>query len=85
MRIPIPEFTRDRFFRRPNMLEADRARLYYWNLACIAITAVPLWFMSTVNYRFCEESVMLSEAFKSAKPRAPDLGLYYPEKKRNSA
>ncbi|KAL8440573.1 hypothetical protein Efla_007234 [Eimeria flavescens] len=85
MHIPVPEFTRDRFFRRPNLLEADRARLYYWNMCCIALTALPVWFMMTVNYRFCEESVMLSESMKGAKQRPVDLRLYYPEKKRSSS
>ncbi|CDJ38337.1 hypothetical protein, conserved [Eimeria tenella] len=79
-RVPVPQFSRDRFFRRPNMLEADRARLYYFNLFSIAATAVPIWYMMTVNYRFCEESVMLSDSLGSSGVSPTDLGLFYPHK-----
>ncbi|CDI84232.1 hypothetical protein, conserved [Eimeria acervulina] len=85
LQLPLPQFTRDRFFRRPNMLEADKARVYYWNLFSIAVTALPIWYMMTVNYRFCEESVMLSEALGSAGPTKTDLGLFFPHKLNKTA
>ncbi|CDJ57258.1 hypothetical protein, conserved [Eimeria maxima] len=78
--LPLPQFTRDRFLRRPNMLEADRARLYYWNLFSIFATGLPIWYMMTVNYRFCEESMMLSESMGSTNPKTTDLGLFFPHK-----
>ncbi|OEH80448.1 hypothetical protein cyc_03159 [Cyclospora cayetanensis] len=65
---------------QPNMLEADRARLYYWNLFSIAATAVPIWYMMHVNYRFCEESVLLSESLGASRSGKTDLALYYPHK-----
>ncbi|CDJ49304.1 hypothetical protein, conserved [Eimeria brunetti] len=80
LQVPLPQFTRDRFFRRPNMLESDKARFYYWNLFSIAVTGLPIWYMMTVNYRFCEESVMLSEALGSVPLKQTDLGLFFPHK-----
>lgn len=88
--VPVPEFTKNRFFRRvsrcrlciletltrsyplaarrafcplppeplslpaffrlqKNALEGDRAKFYYWNLASLALTAVPLWYMASVR------------------------------------
>mmetsp|Transcript_10518 Transcript_10518/g.16825 ORF Transcript_10518/g.16825 Transcript_10518/m.16825 type:complete len:95 (+) Transcript_10518:79-363(+) len=55
MRIELPEFTKSRFARRSNMMDEDRVKWYNWNLACIALTAVPMVWMYTVNYRTCEE------------------------------
>mmetsp|Transcript_109782 Transcript_109782/g.310602 ORF Transcript_109782/g.310602 Transcript_109782/m.310602 type:complete len:94 (+) Transcript_109782:90-371(+) len=55
MRIEVPEFTKSRFARRSNMMDEDRVKWYNWNLACIGLTAVPLAWMYTVNYRTCEE------------------------------
>ena len=37
---------------QPNMLEADKARVYYWNLFSIAVTALPIWYMMTVSRGF---------------------------------
>eukprot|EP00442_Polarella_glacialis_P033760 CAMPEP_0115112254 /NCGR_PEP_ID=MMETSP0227-20121206/40565_1 /TAXON_ID=89957 /ORGANISM="Polarella glacialis, Strain CCMP 1383" /LENGTH=61 /DNA_ID=CAMNT_0002511855 /DNA_START=174 /DNA_END=359 /DNA_ORIENTATION=+ len=37
------------------MMDEDRVKWYNWNLACIALTAVPMVWMYTVNYRTCEE------------------------------
>merc|ERR1712083_222780 len=55
MRIEPVEFTKSRFARRSNMMDEDRVKWYNWNLACIALTAVPLAWMYTVNYRTSEE------------------------------
>merc|ERR1712137_1427251 len=55
MRIELPEFSKSRFIRRNYMMDEDRIKWYNWNLACIAVTAVPLAWMYTVNYRTCEE------------------------------
>lgn len=59
MKIELPEFSKSRFARRANMMDEDRVKWYNWNLACIALTAVPLTWMWTVNYRTCEEVEMI--------------------------
>merc|ERR1711941_147428 len=56
MSIDPPVFTKSRFARRWNMMDEDRLKWYNWNLACIALTAVPLWWMATVNYKTCEDT-----------------------------
>ena len=43
------------------MMEEDRIKWYNWNLACIILTAVPLTWMYTVNYRTCAEVRNLSD------------------------
>mmetsp|Transcript_30856 Transcript_30856/g.55994 ORF Transcript_30856/g.55994 Transcript_30856/m.55994 type:complete len:96 (+) Transcript_30856:61-348(+) len=55
MRIELPEFTKSRFARRSNMMDEDRVKWYNWNMACIALTAVPVAWMYTVNYRTSED------------------------------
>ncbi|PFH35124.1 hypothetical protein BESB_060110 [Besnoitia besnoiti] len=81
MEVPVPHFNKDRFFRRFNMMEMDRARFYYWNLFSIAVTALPIAYMFTANYRFCEESVMLSERSQGGQlPAQVDKGLFNSEK-----
>ncbi|CAE8633240.1 unnamed protein product, partial [Polarella glacialis] len=57
--IELPEFTKSRFSRRSNMMDEDRVKWYNWNLACIGLTAVPLVWMYTVNYRTSEEVVLI--------------------------
>merc|ERR1712061_983532 len=59
MNIEPPVFTKSRFARRWNMMDEDRVKWYNWNLACIALTAVPLAWMYTVNYRTSEETMVL--------------------------
>merc|ERR1711988_1684009 len=59
MRIEPVEFTKSRFARRSNLMDEDRVKWYNWNLACIAITAVPFVWMYTVNYQTCEEVPVL--------------------------
>mmetsp|Transcript_76627 Transcript_76627/g.212099 ORF Transcript_76627/g.212099 Transcript_76627/m.212099 type:complete len:94 (-) Transcript_76627:97-378(-) len=59
MKIEAPVFTRSRFARRYNMMEEDRVKWYNWNLACIALTAVPFLWMYTVNYRTSEDTMVL--------------------------
>mmetsp|Transcript_36618 Transcript_36618/g.55245 ORF Transcript_36618/g.55245 Transcript_36618/m.55245 type:complete len:95 (-) Transcript_36618:111-395(-) len=49
--IELPVFTKSRFARRENMMDEDRIKFYNWNLACIALTAVPAIWMYTVDYR----------------------------------
>mmetsp|Transcript_5385 Transcript_5385/g.14560 ORF Transcript_5385/g.14560 Transcript_5385/m.14560 type:complete len:95 (+) Transcript_5385:220-504(+) len=51
MRVEVPEFTQSRFAQRYNMMHEDRLKWYNWNLACIAITAIPVAYMCTVEYR----------------------------------
>ncbi|EPT27145.1 hypothetical protein TGME49_226500 [Toxoplasma gondii ME49] len=81
MEVPLPRFTKDRFYRRFNMMEVDRASFYYWNLFSIAVTTLPLAYMATVNYRFCEESVMISERSRGGQlPSDVDRGLFNSEK-----
>eukprot|EP00441_Pelagodinium_beii_P039068 CAMPEP_0197647688 /NCGR_PEP_ID=MMETSP1338-20131121/26171_1 /TAXON_ID=43686 ORGANISM="Pelagodinium beii, Strain RCC1491" /NCGR_SAMPLE_ID=MMETSP1338 /ASSEMBLY_ACC=CAM_ASM_000754 /LENGTH=93 /DNA_ID=CAMNT_0043221543 /DNA_START=72 /DNA_END=353 /DNA_ORIENTATION=- len=55
MKIDLPEFTKSRFARRSNMMDEDRVKWYNWNLACIALTTVPVLWMYTVNYRTSED------------------------------
>nr|ABI14384.1 hypothetical protein [Pfiesteria piscicida] len=57
--VEVPTFTKSRFARRTNMMDEDRVKFYNWNLACIALTAVPLLWMYTVNYRTSEETQIL--------------------------
>eukprot|EP00429_Kryptoperidinium_foliaceum_P084594 CAMPEP_0176211220 /NCGR_PEP_ID=MMETSP0121_2-20121125/14541_1 /TAXON_ID=160619 /ORGANISM="Kryptoperidinium foliaceum, Strain CCMP 1326" /LENGTH=91 /DNA_ID=CAMNT_0017550265 /DNA_START=73 /DNA_END=345 /DNA_ORIENTATION=- len=59
MKIEPPVFTRSRFARRYNMMDEDRVKWYNWNLACIALTAVPFLWMYTVNYRTSEDTMVL--------------------------
>mmetsp|Transcript_8155 Transcript_8155/g.18658 ORF Transcript_8155/g.18658 Transcript_8155/m.18658 type:complete len:94 (+) Transcript_8155:82-363(+) len=59
MKIETPVFTRSRFARRYNMMEEDRVKWYNWNLACVALTAVPFLWMYTVNYRTSEDTMVL--------------------------
>merc|ERR1712151_387105 len=59
MRIETPEFTKSRFARRWNMMDEDRVKWYNWNLACTLLTAVPLMYMYTVNYRTSEDTQVL--------------------------
>jgi len=59
MRVEVPEFTKSRFARRYNMMDEDRIKWYNWNLACIALTAIPFTWMYTVNYRTSEETATL--------------------------
>ncbi|PHJ17344.1 transmembrane protein [Cystoisospora suis] len=80
MQVPLPQFDKSRFFRRFNMMEMDRARFYYWNLFSIAVTALPLAYMATANYRFCEESLLLSERSRGAVSNEVDRGLFNSEK-----
>ena len=42
MRVVLPEFTNSRFSPCYNLMDEDRLKWYNWNLACIALTAVPL-------------------------------------------
>mmetsp|Transcript_14549 Transcript_14549/g.25573 ORF Transcript_14549/g.25573 Transcript_14549/m.25573 type:complete len:94 (+) Transcript_14549:80-361(+) len=55
MTIELPDFTKSRFARRSNMMDEDRVKWYNWNLACIALTTVPVLWMYTVNYRTSED------------------------------
>merc|ERR1711920_1223453 len=59
MRIELPEFSKSRFARRSNMMDEDRIKWYNWNLACTALTLVPLTWMYTVNYHTSEETETL--------------------------
>merc|ERR1712061_811972 len=59
MSIDPPVFTKSRFSRRWNMMDEDRVKWYNWNLACIALTAVPFLWMYTVNFRTSEETLTL--------------------------
>mmetsp|Transcript_86402 Transcript_86402/g.155611 ORF Transcript_86402/g.155611 Transcript_86402/m.155611 type:complete len:94 (-) Transcript_86402:101-382(-) len=59
MQIELPQFTKSRFARRSNMMDEDRVKWYNWNLACIGLTAVPLVWMYTVNYRTSEEVMLI--------------------------
>jgi len=51
MKVEVPEFTKSRFSQRYNMMHEDRLKWYNWNLACIAITAVPIGYMVTAEHR----------------------------------
>merc|ERR1739845_327031 len=55
MRVEPVEFTKSRFARRPNLMDEDRTKWYNWNLACIALTTVPFFWMYTVNHKSCFE------------------------------
>merc|ERR1711933_683221 len=59
MHIDPPVFTKSRFARRWNMGDEDRLKWYNWNLACIALTAVPFVWMYTVNYQTSEDTAVL--------------------------
>ncbi|CAJ1416645.1 unnamed protein product [Effrenium voratum] len=59
MKIEVPEFSKSRFARRSNLMDEDRVKWYNWNLACIALTTIPLTWMYTVNYRTSEEVEMI--------------------------
>merc|ERR1712060_251574 len=59
MQVDVPVFTKSRFARRWNMMDEDRVKWYNWNLACVALTAVPFLWMYTVNYRTSEETLVL--------------------------
>eukprot|EP00448_Togula_jolla_P019429 CAMPEP_0170590338 /NCGR_PEP_ID=MMETSP0224-20130122/11816_1 /TAXON_ID=285029 /ORGANISM="Togula jolla, Strain CCCM 725" /LENGTH=61 /DNA_ID=CAMNT_0010914127 /DNA_START=181 /DNA_END=366 /DNA_ORIENTATION=+ len=41
------------------MMDEDRVKWYNWNLACIALTGVPLLYMYTVKYQTSEETPVL--------------------------
>eukprot|EP00922_Rhytidocystis_sp_ex-Travisia-forbesii_P017787 GHVS01026511.1.p1 GENE.GHVS01026511.1~~GHVS01026511.1.p1 ORF type:complete len:110 (-),score=15.35 GHVS01026511.1:441-770(-) len=60
--IPVPEFSTDRRNRRmDSAIVADRGRLFYWNLSCIGLTAVPVGFLLWGNFgTVCEESEQLA-------------------------
>merc|ERR1712194_749177 len=42
--------------RRSNLQEEDRIKFYNWNLACIAVTVVPVAWIFTKNHDTCEET-----------------------------
>lgn len=46
----LPQFTKNRYVRRPNMMDEDRIKWYNMNLICIAITFVPIMYLKTVNF-----------------------------------
>lgn len=55
----LPQFTSARYQRRFNMAEEDRVKLFNWNLACIALTSVPLLYMKLVDYRVSPDTEMI--------------------------
>lgn len=81
MEVPLPSFSKNRLLRGFNMMEMDRARFYYLNLFSIAVTALPVAYMASANYRFCEESLILSELSRNSQlPSEIDRGLFNSEK-----
>eukprot|EP00450_Noctiluca_scintillans_P010906 CAMPEP_0194491144 /NCGR_PEP_ID=MMETSP0253-20130528/10124_1 /TAXON_ID=2966 /ORGANISM="Noctiluca scintillans" /LENGTH=93 /DNA_ID=CAMNT_0039331843 /DNA_START=66 /DNA_END=347 /DNA_ORIENTATION=- len=77
-RIDPVEFTKSRAVRRYNMMEEDRVKWYNWNLACIVLTAVPLAWMYTVDYKTSAEVAVLKRTLNptGAERIKYDLKLY---------
>ncbi|CAD7956373.1 unnamed protein product [Amoebophrya sp. A120] len=70
------QFTKDRAARRmTNMMEEDRVKFYNWNLACIAVTGVPLAYYLTVNYNSSDDT---DRILRVLDPDARSQIGYYP-------
>ncbi|SBT82628.1 conserved Plasmodium protein, unknown function [Plasmodium ovale] len=55
--VPIPSsFTVNRNIRRFNMAENDRKIFFSVNLFSILLFALPMAYLSTANYKICEEN-----------------------------
>ena len=54
--VETPQFTRSRYQRRFNMQDEDRVKMFNWNLACILLTSVPLFYMHSVSYAISEDT-----------------------------
>merc|ERR1719407_438426 len=76
MKVEVPSFTRSRFSRRWNMMDEDRVKWYNWNLACTALTAVPLLWMYTVSFRTCAETETLMRISVSVSAQVLKLTVY---------
>ena len=77
-KIDLPDFTMARYKRRFNMAEEDRVKLFNWNLACIALTAVPLLYMKLVDYHVSPDTEMI---FRTLDPLRdvkvkPDVSMF---------
>merc|ERR1712098_323051 len=51
LKVPVVDFSKNRYERRFNMNDEDRVRLANWNLASIVLTFVPIAYMMQINYR----------------------------------
>jgi len=61
MKVRVPEFTTDRLHRRVNLMDADRARFYYWNLASVFLTCLPIMYLLTAKYEVCSETAVIAK------------------------
>lgn len=65
--IPLPNLTLSKTIRRLNLSEMDRAKLYYWNAACILLTALPIAHLLTYNHHYSKESESLVKQLRQKK------------------
>eukprot|EP00919_Chromeraceae_sp_WS-2016_P011635 GHVR01027181.1.p1 GENE.GHVR01027181.1~~GHVR01027181.1.p1 ORF type:complete len:105 (+),score=7.60 GHVR01027181.1:36-317(+) len=76
--VPLPRFTVDRNIRRLNLQDADRFRLFYWNLISAVATTVPFTYLLMSKQRVCPESEDIIRALSSDEKPLPryDLALF---------
>jgi len=63
----LPQFTKNRYQRRSNMMDEDRIKWYNMNLICIGLTFVPIWYLKTVNYHTSADTEVILKTLDATR------------------
>jgi len=55
----LPIFTKNKYQRRPNMMDEDRIKWYNMNLICIGVTIFPIWYLRQVNWHTSQDTEVI--------------------------